>query len=121
MQNTENSVPPIELHLSLNSTEISRFMDAEQDESICFRCGERRHLRNQCLTYKVRECIHYKMGHCHLGKNCPFAHGKEEIRTPWKSKCVRVIRHSGKFICIGCNSVDHTFRRCPMNRNVVIL
>ena len=80
---------------------------------ICFRCGQSGHVRFQCLQYKVKRCTQYDRGECN-DKHCTFAHGMHELRTPWKSKCIRVVKKEGKLVCIGCNSTEHTFRKCPM-------
>ena len=47
--------------------------------------------------------------------DCSFAHGEHELRSPWISRCVRVVKHGSKLMCIGCNSTEHTFRRCPIH------
>ena len=80
-----------EVHVATGCDEISNFMDVDRSGMICFRCGEPGHVRYQCLTFKVRLCWHHSAGRCH-DAHCPFAHGKEEIRTPWKQRCVRVIK-----------------------------
>ena len=95
------------------SQAIGAFMGGDRSALVCFRCGQTGHVRFQCLQYKVRPCIHYERGEC-TDRQCTFAHGQEELRTPWKPRCVRVIKQSGKLICIGCNSTEHTFRRCPL-------
>jgi hypothetical protein len=32
---------------------------------------------------------------------------------------VRVVRQSGRYVCIGCNSLDHTFKRCPHSQDLI--
>jgi len=109
-----------EVHVSALNNEISDFMDMDKAEILCFRCGEVGHVRHQCLTFKVRECWHYQGGTC-TEPNCLFAHGREELRTPWNQRCVRVVKHDGRFVCIGCNSSEHTFRKCPLHQDLLIL
>ena len=92
--------------------DISVFMGGDRSSMICFRCGQTGHVRYQCLQYKVRMCMHYMNGGCN-DHACTFAHGPHELRTPWKIRCVRVVKKGGTLVCIGCNSTDHTFRRCP--------
>ena len=87
---------------------------------ICFRCGEIGHVRYQCMAYKVRLCWHFERGHCNDSK-CLFAHGEHELRTPWRLRCVRVVKQNGKLVSIGCNSDAHTFRKCPLNRDLIVL
>ena len=109
-----------EVHVTATMAQISQFVDSDQSSQICFRCGNTGHVRYQCLSYKVRLCWHYQHGTCH-DRRCTFAHGIEELRTPWKARCVRVIKHGQRLITIGCNSPDHTFRRCPHNSNMLML
>lgn len=78
---------------------------------ICFRCGERGHIKFQCMQYKVRPCLHFERGEC-KDLNCAFAHGEGELRCPWRMKCVRVIKRRGELVCIGCGQWGHTFRKC---------
>ena len=78
------------------------------------------HHRAQCLCYKVRLCMKYEEGLCRT-PDCPYAHGQSELRQPWKARCVRVVKQNGQFICIGCNSSEHTFRKCPLQKNFVLI
>lgn len=109
-----------EVHVSAHASVISNFMDIDRSNMICFRCGQPGHVRYQCLTYKVRLCWHHDSGQCN-DHNCLFAHGKEELRTPWKQRCVRVVKQNGKLVCIGCNSTEHTFRKCPLHQDLLLL
>lgn len=109
-----------ELHFSTSAKTISSFVEADRNNLICFRCGEVGHVRHQCLSFKVRYCWHYKNGKC-SEKNCLFAHGDEELRSPWTQRCVRVVKHNGGFVCIGCNSKEHTFRKCPLHQDLLLL
>jgi hypothetical protein len=92
---------------------------AEVDRSgmVCFRCGEYGHVRYQCMTHKVRMC---KIPVCNV-PNCRFAHSEAELRTPWEQKCVRVVKQNGTFVTVGCHSRTHTFRRCPVHKDLLIV
>lgn len=109
-----------EVHVSAHASVINNFLDSDRKNMICFRCGQSGHARYQCLTYKVRPCWHYESGTCQ-DNNCLFAHGKEELRTPWKQRCVRVVKQNGRLVCIGCNSESHTFRKCPLHQDLLHL
>lgn len=109
-----------EVHVVTHSKIISSFIDNDRSGFICFRCGQRGHVRFQCLTFKVKPCWHFEQGLCN-DPNCSFAHGASELRSPWKSRCVRVVKHGGKLVCIGCNSTEHTFRRCPIHSDLLFL
>lgn len=106
-----------DVHVSTTPQQISAFLEGDHSGHMCFRCGEIGHLRHQCLTYKVRLCWHYQQGHC-VDPACTFAHGVAEMRTPWRTRCVRVVKQGGRFVSIGCNSTEHTFRRCPHNQDL---
>ena len=107
------------IHLTMPPNAITKFLDIDRSNMICYRCGEVGHVRFQCLTYKVKLCARFESGQCN-DKQCQFAHGAAELRMPWKQRCVRVIRHNGGMICIGCNSDTHTFRRCPLYQDMII-
>ena len=106
-----------DVHVLTTSHAISVFMGGDKKNLICFRCGETGHVRFQCLQFKVRLCSHYDSGEC-SDSNCTFAHGVGELRTPWKARCVRVVKQAGKLVCIGCNSTEHTFRKCPFQNGL---
>ena len=110
----------VEVHVIARAEDINGFVEGQRSTLVCFRCGQTGQLRDQCLTYKVRLCHRFADGACFHG-NCPFAHGEAELRTPWEARCVRVVRQGGKFVCIGCNSTDHTFRKCPNHQDLVFL
>ena len=111
-----------EIHVMTSTKSINAFVEKEKESIICFRCGQQGHVRSQCLMYKIRMCIHHEKGGC-TDLNCTFAHGEKELRTPWRPRCVRVVKHTGtgKFMCIGCNSTEHTFRRCPLHQDLLFL
>ena len=100
--------------------DITSFLRSDGQGNICFRCGETGHVRSQCLTYKVRMCWHNIHMECKQ-QDCPFAHSREELRTPWKQRCIRVVKVNGELVRMGCNSDTHTFRRCPVHRDLVFL
>ena len=110
-----------DVHVMTTSQNIGAFVDVDRATMICFRCGQTGHARHQCLSYKVRLCWHFQNeGGCR-DPTCTFAHGEAELRTPWKPRCVRVIKHEGQLMCIGCNSTEHTFRKCPLHRDLLLL
>ena len=109
-----------EVHVVATSAAISQFVDSDRATIVCFRCGQVGHLRYQCLSFKVRLCWHHQNGRCD-DAGCTYAHGEAELRTPWKPRCVRVVKHGGELVCIGCNSTEHTFRRCPLHQNLLLL
>jgi len=77
-------------------------------------------MRNQCLTFRVRLCYRYQNGTC-SEQNCTFAHGTRHLRTPWRQRCVRVVKQAGEYVCIGCNSTEHTFRKCPLHQDLLFV
>lgn len=106
-----------DVHVITSAHNIGAFIGGDRSSLVCFRCGQKGHVRFQCLQYKVRMCNHFEKGEC-TDPNCSFAHGFAELRTPWKARCVRVVKQSGKLVCIGCNSTEHTFRKCPHNNDI---
>ena len=107
-------------HVSVTSSAIACFMETDRRKLVCFRCGQTGHVRFQCLTYKVRLCWHHANGGC-TDPHCTFAHGEEELRAPWKARCVRVVKQGGQLVCIGCQSDQHTFRKCPLHQDLLLL
>ena len=78
----------------------------------CFRCGESGHYRAACHHYRVRMCSNYRHGICTEGSACFFAHSEEELRQPWLSKCVRVVKTANAITILGCGAIGHTYRTC---------
>jgi hypothetical protein len=78
-------------------------------ETTCFRCGERGHKKQECRTWKTKQCT---IKTCHMGRACPFAHSHEELRQPLLTRCVRVIRENGEVKVIGCGKVGKIYREC---------
>ena len=109
------------VHVRTTNRHITSFMDVQRQPSqwmMCFRCGQQGHARYQCMTYRTRLCP--SMDAC-KEDSCAFAHSVEELRRPWEARCVRVIKQGSRFICIGCNSTEHTFRHCPLHRDLIFM
>lgn len=103
------------IHITVSASSIKAYtsqMSIHRDLITCFRCAEQGHWKSECMLFKTRLCWHHKVKKC-LDPDCPFAHSEEELRTPWKPKCIRVIKRDGKLIKLGCGSLSHTFRHCP--------
>lgn len=109
-----------EVHVTVAVEDITAFMAPHHKTRVCFRCGEEGHLRAQCLTYKVRLCWYPTRAEC-PDVRCTFAHGIADLRTPWKTRCVRVVKQGGELVCIGCQSSEHTFRKCPLHKDMLFL
>jgi hypothetical protein len=113
-----------DIHVTVESKHIANFMELDKSRHICFRCGEVGHVRSQCMHFKIRLCWHFANGRCTApsDKHCPFAHGEEDLRFPWRLRCIRVVRQEGgDFVCVGCNSTTHTFRKCPHSKTLLLL
>lgn len=109
-----------DVHVSTTARDIAVFLNPPASRHptshiVCFRCGEHGHTRSQCLTYKVRMCWHHMHRMC-TDTYCTFAHGENELRQPWQLRCVRVVKQGDRYVSIGCNSAEHTFRKCPLYR-----
>jgi hypothetical protein len=86
----------------------------------CFRCGEQGHYKIECLSWRTKMCIHFaRATGCRDGDNCSYAHDPSELRCPWESRCVRVVKRGGRIWTLGCQSDQHTFKSCPSMRCVV--
>lgn len=109
-----------DVHVLIQARTIASFVD-QTPQLLCFRCGEAGHLRNQCLTFRVKLCSHFQSKGSCREEHCTFAHGEGALRTPWKVRCVRVIKHGGRLVSLGCNSNEHTFRRCPLHQDLIVL
>lgn len=105
----------VDAHASVSAEMIAAFVEVDRATMVCFRCGQNGHLRHQCLTFKVKRCWHHAHGRC-TDPHCSFAHSDDELRTPWAVRCVRVVKQGDRYISIGCNSTEHTFRRCPLQQ-----
>lgn len=94
-------------------TVIIQVEDTNEDRSraniTCFRCGENGHFRAECHVYRVQMCEKLLCKNV----NCCFAHSAAELRTPWKPKCVRVVKVGGVVQKLGCGQTGHTYRNCP--------
>lgn len=104
-----------DVYVTVTPTEISQFIEPSLGV-VCFRCGCSGHMRSQCFTYKVKMC--WNVSRCRDPK-CTYAHSLSELRTPWKLRCVRVVKQNGRYVCLGCNSCEHSFRRCPIHRDLM--
>jgi len=109
-----------DVHMCVAPQSISPFIDNDRSALVCFRCGEVGHVRQHCLSHKVKLCYHHERGACR-DEHCTYAHGEKELRTPWRPRCIRVVRVDGQLVCIGCNSTEHTFRRCPLQKDMLAL
>lgn len=81
-------------------------------DTVCFRCGELGHWKNECLHWRTRMCWHHRNGYCERD-DCPFSHSLTELRTPWKLRCVRIVKTDAGMRNVGCSSMMHTYRNCP--------
>ena len=79
----------------------------------CFRCGESGHWKNECLHWRTRMCWHMETSSC-TRDDCPFAHSPSQLRTPWNLRCIRIIKVNNVLQNIGCGSISHSFRNCPV-------
>ena len=79
-------------------------------DTICFRCAETGHKKQECRTWKTKRC---RLMDCPTRREeCPFAHEDEPLRQPWIAKCVRVVKQGLQYNVLGCGGA-HTFKDCP--------
>jgi hypothetical protein len=81
----------------------------------CFRCGEGGHKKSECFHWKVKKC--WNKFNCDPSI-CSFAHSDEELRTPWVSKCIRIIKKDGLLQKVGCEQIGHTYKQCPLRQEL---
>jgi hypothetical protein len=108
-----------DVHIIISALSIKNYISQpviQRDCITCFRCAEHGHWKSECMLYKTRLCWHKRVGKC-IDMDCPFAHDNEELRTPWKPKCIRVIKRDGKLVKLGCGSLQHTYRQCHLNND----
>ena len=108
-----------DIHISVSYSSLKLYTNnanIQREYITCFRCAEQGHWKSECMLYKTRMCWHYQFGKC-IEKDCPFAHFEHELRTPWKPKCIRVMKKDGKLVKMGCGSTNHTYRFCLCHKN----
>lgn len=106
-----------DIHVVISAINIKNYVSQptiQREYITCFRCAEKGHWKSECMLYKTRLCWHNTINNC-KDVDCPFAHSESELRSPWKPKCIRVIKKDGKLIKLGCGSLQHTYRYCPFN------
>ena len=102
----------IHIDFRVHASDIRTFMlsPATAREIItCFRCGEQGHYKSECFGWKTRMCVR---AHCDE-PSCGFAHSAQELRTPWRQRCIRIVRREGCLVAVGCMTYGHTFKNCP--------
>lgn len=107
----------IDVGIETDSENVKNYMtnvESNRAQITCFRCGEQGHYKSECFHWKTRSCWHFLNFTC-KDQNCAFAHGSEELRTPWLPRCVRIIKKDGQLICLGCKQFGHTFKYCQNN------
>jgi hypothetical protein len=107
--------------IETNAQCIKQFManiPTNRTQITCYRCGEQGHYKSECFHWKTRLCWHYTHSIC-KDNNCSFAHGLQQLRTPWLPRCVRVIKRNGQLECVGCFQYGHTYKFCTNNTNIL--
>jgi hypothetical protein len=112
----EEEVQQDELPDTIVEPESNSNPNKHRYELLCYRCGEKNHYRDECLTYKTRMCRFYLDGFCkRSSEECAWAHGKIELRKPQLSRCVRMLRNEHGFLQDhGCGGT-HFFNECPLH------
>jgi hypothetical protein len=105
-----------QISISVESDAIRNFVvntPTTRWQITCFRCGEQGHYKSECFHWRTRLCWHFANATC-CDPNCSFAHGAEEMRTPWMPRCVRIVKRDGALTCLGCKMYGHTYKHCPL-------
>lgn len=106
----------IDICVGTTADTIKNFMASaptSRSQITCFRCGEQGHYKSECFHWKTRPCSHFLTVGC-KDPNCSFAHGTD-FRTPWLTRCIRVIKKDRQLIIMGCREYGHTYKHCPKN------
>ena len=74
----------------MSISDIKTYSHSRDYKIGCYRCGESDHMRSECLYWRTRLCTHYIMGNCPR-VSCPFAHGTDQLRRPWKTRARSVL------------------------------
>ena len=107
-----------DLYIITHSDDIRTYVSntpATRLQITCFRCGEQGHYKSECYSWKTRMCWNYlnsTTAQCNEVA-CSFAHGYNELRTPYLPRCVRVVKKDGVMITCGCRKFGHTYKCCP--------
>ena len=109
-----------DVHVTTTANAISSFLDGDKTDKVCFRCGQTGHRRYPMLDVQGPPLLASRTRHV-LRQGVHLCAGEHELRTPWKARCVRVVKQHDRIVCLGCNSTEHTFRRCPYNQGMLFL
>lgn len=84
-------------------------------ELLCYRCGGLHHTKAECSSWRTRICSRWREGRCYESF-CSFAHGEDQVRTPWRTFCTKLARgENGRLVSLGCGEYGHVYSRCPHN------
>jgi len=111
----------VDVDRSVLATDVHLFSASpltDRASLMCYRCGELGHVKSECMSWRIRQCVHFDKGYC-TRVECPFAHGACLLRTPWALKCVRIVKVDHGFVDLGCGSSSHSFRHCPHTSKLV--